>query len=104
MNLLKQKLAIASCLAVVPFAVCADQVTLTSPDGQTTITGDLLSFDDETISLDTNIGEVRVPRALIICEGDACPEPADGFNLFVAANGSDTTGLAQDFAIGFASA
>jgi phosphate transport system substrate-binding protein len=103
MNQLKQKLAVASCLIAVPFALFADEVTLSSPDGKTSITGELLSFDDTTYVLDTSIGELRLSRVWTICEGEACPEPIAELELAILANGPETNSLLQDLINGFAS-
>lgn len=102
MNLLKQKLIAATCLMAAPFSALADTVTLTSPDGKISIVGDLVSFDDEALVLATNVGELRVMRALITCEGDSCPEPINVFDLFISADGTASADLAQKLAAGFA--
>lgn len=103
MNFLKQKLIVATCLITGPFGVLADTITLTSPDGKISIVGDLVSFDDETLILSTNVGELSILRALVSCEGEDCPEPVNEFDLFISTNGSASADLAQTLAVGFAS-
>ncbi len=96
-------LTLASCLAAVPFALFADQVTISSPDKSITITGELLSVDDEAYVLDTELGELRLSRSATICEGDACPAAPANLEMAVSVTEADTTELLQALVNGFAS-
>ncbi len=51
----------------------ADVVTLTSRDGQSRISGDLVEADRETIVINTAIGVMTFRTNQVICEGAACP-------------------------------
>ncbi|WP_174232022.1 substrate-binding domain-containing protein [Roseovarius sp. EL26] len=55
-----------------PVAVAQD-VNLTSHDGQIEITGDLLGFDGEFYRVDTVYGELTVDGSGVICSGPGCP-------------------------------
>jgi len=63
--------ALFPCLAILPAA--AQDVTLTSRDGDVTITGDLLGFDGEFYRVDTIYGELTVDGSGVLCEGPGCP-------------------------------
>ena len=70
--------ALFPCLAILPAA--AQDVTLTSRDGDVTITGDLLGFDGEFYRVDTIYGELTVDGSGVLCEGPGCPN----LNAYVA--------------------
>ncbi len=53
-------------------AAPAQDVTLTSLDGSIDIVGDIFAFDDETVILNTNLGQLRLQRGAFTCAGDAC--------------------------------
>ncbi|MFD0859547.1 substrate-binding domain-containing protein [Roseovarius aquimarinus] len=63
--------ALFPCLAA--FSATAQDVTLTSRDGDVTITGDLLGFDGEFYRVDTIYGELTVDGSGVLCEGPGCP-------------------------------
>ncbi|MEX1233605.1 MAG: phosphate ABC transporter substrate-binding/OmpA family protein [Roseovarius sp.] len=63
--------ALFPCLAAVP--AMAQDVTLTSRDGDVTITGDLLGFDGEFYRVDSIYGELTVDGSGVLCEGPGCP-------------------------------
>ena len=90
-------------LAAAPSLLFAEQVRLFSPDGSTSITGELLSFDEDTYVLDTVVGTVRLSRALALCEGQACPPVMASADLSVASTGPETSELMQPLLAGFAS-
>lgn len=54
-------------------AVLAQDVTLTSRDGDVEISGDLLGFDGEFYRVDTIYGELTVDGSGVQCEGPGCP-------------------------------
>jgi len=60
-------------LVVAPFASHAQDVTLSSPDGQVEITGTLLGFDGEFYRVDTRFGELTVDGSGVTCDGPGCP-------------------------------
>lgn len=51
----------------------ADDVTLTSRDGEVEITGTLLGYDGEFYRVDTRFGILTVDGSGVNCEGPACP-------------------------------
>lgn len=55
-------------------ALAQDQVTLSSDDGVMSISGKLVSFDDEFYTIESSLGVIQVPIALSKCSGAACPE------------------------------
>jgi phosphate transport system substrate-binding protein len=63
--------ALFPCLAA--FSAMAQDVTLTSRDGDVTITGDLLGFDGEFYRVDSIYGELTVDGSGVLCEGPGCP-------------------------------
>ncbi|MDV4144608.1 phosphate ABC transporter substrate-binding/OmpA family protein [Shimia sp. FJ5] len=51
----------------------AQDVTLTSRDGEVEITGTLLGFDGEFYRVETIYGELTVDGSGVLCDGPACP-------------------------------
>lgn len=76
---------------VFPAGSAAQDVTLTSRDGQTEIAGTLLSFDGEFYRLDTVYGELTVDGSGVRCSGPGCPNLQD-FVANVAISGSASMG------------
>jgi phosphate transport system substrate-binding protein len=78
--------------AVVPTNVLADDVTLKSADGTVNLTGEFLAFEDNSYTVRTPLGDLRIAASRVSCEGDACPvfEVAE---VDVQIAGSDTIGL-----------
>lgn len=64
----------AGLLAVAPFAVSAQDVSLTSRDGSIRLAGDLLSFDGEFYRVDTEYGVLTVDASAVDCVGPGCPD------------------------------
>ncbi|WP_232796402.1 substrate-binding domain-containing protein [Roseovarius salinarum] len=54
-------------------AARAQDVTLTSRDGDVEISGDLLGFDGEFYRVETIYGELTVDGSGVLCEGPGCP-------------------------------
>ncbi len=102
MSLLQNKIALSLCLAVLPSTLLADQVTVSSPDGSITISGELLSFDDNVLVLNTELGELRLARQATICEGAACPQSSVNLDMQVLVNEPDTAMLLRRLVDGFA--
>ena len=69
----------------------ADDVTLTSRDGKTEISGTLMGFDGEFYRLLTLYGELTVDGSGVTCDGPGCPNMED-FVAQVAVSGSATMG------------
>ena len=67
----------------------AQDVTLTSPDGQVEITGTLLGFDGQFYRVDTRFGELTVDGSGVSCDGPGCPNLAD-YVAEVVFSGSST--------------
>lgn len=57
-------------------AVLAQDVTLTSRDGDVEISGNLLGFDGEFYRVDTVYGELTVDGSGVNCDGPGCPNLA----------------------------
>jgi len=69
----------------------AQDVTLTSRDGNVEISGTLLGFDGEFYRVETIYGELTVDGSGVTCEGPACPNLQD-FIAELAISGSATMG------------
>ena len=71
----------ASGAALFFFALCrpldAEDVTLTSRDGEVELSGTLLGFDGEFYRIDTIYGELTVDGSGVTCDGPACPSLQD---------------------------
>lgn len=67
--------AIIAALCVFAWAppVVAQDVTLTSRDGDVEISGNLLGYDGEFYRVDTVYGELTVDGSGVLCEGPGCP-------------------------------
>jgi phosphate transport system substrate-binding protein len=103
MNDFRHKLALATCLVAAPLIADAQEVTISSKDNAVTITGNLISFDDETYVLDTDIGQLRLSRQATNCAGADCPELSVTLDLNVAVTEPQTASLLQVLVNGFAS-
>jgi phosphate transport system substrate-binding protein len=103
--------AIFAALSLFGTALLAQDVMLTSPDGQVELSGTLLGFDGEFYRIETVYGELTVDGSGVLCEGPACPNLQD-FVAEVSVSGSATMGavlvpaLIEDFALrsGYAAA
>ncbi|MGA9433737.1 MAG: cell envelope biogenesis protein OmpA, partial [Roseobacter sp.] len=78
-------------LFVASLPALAQDVTLTSRDGQTEITGTLLGFDGEFYRLETLYGELTIDGSGVRCDGPGCPNLQD-FVAEIAVSGSATMG------------
>ncbi|WP_322891525.1 MULTISPECIES: phosphate ABC transporter substrate-binding/OmpA family protein [unclassified Yoonia] len=99
----RQKLALATCLVATPLIANAQEVTISSKDNAVTISGTLVSFDDEIFVLDTDIGQLRLSRLATNCAGEACPQMSVNLDLNVAVTEAQTASLLQALVNGFAS-
>ncbi|WP_135502663.1 substrate-binding domain-containing protein [Roseovarius aestuariivivens] len=69
----------------------AQDVTLTSRDGNVEISGNLLGFDGEFYRVDTVYGELTVDGSGVVCTGPGCPD-LEAFVARVTFSGSPTIG------------
>ncbi|KIC49835.1 phosphate ABC transporter substrate-binding/OmpA family protein [Tateyamaria sp. ANG-S1] len=83
--------AIFAALSLWGIACFAQDVTLTSPDGQVELSGTLLGFDGEFYRIETIYGELTVDGSGVLCEGPACPNLQD-FVAEISVSGSSTMG------------
>lgn len=83
--------AIFAALSFLGTALAAQDVTLTSPDGQVELSGTLLGFDGEFYRIETIYGELTVDGSGVLCDGPACPNLQD-FVAEVSISGSSTMG------------
>jgi phosphate transport system substrate-binding protein len=82
---------LACTIALLPLPLAAQDVTLTSLDGQVRLSGQLIGVADGAYTLRGQFGEVQVAIDKMRCEGTACPAlPAPVTSLAIA--GSDTIG------------
>ncbi len=102
MKYLGQKLTFAACVAVSPLVANADEVTISSKDNAVSITGELLSFDEEVYILSTDIGELRLSRAATNCSGATCPQTITNLEITVSVTEPKTAALLQTMVNGFA--
>ncbi len=103
MKYLRQTLTFAACIALTPFVAVAEEVTISSNDNAVSISGELLSFDDDTYVLDTDIGQLRLSRSATKCAGAACPQTTTNLEMSVAVTEPKTASLLQTMVNGFAS-
>ncbi len=55
----------------------AQDITLTSHDGQVEVVGTLLGYDGEFYRVDTQFGELTIDGSGVTCDGPACPSLTD---------------------------
>lgn len=73
MNCARAAVIAALCLSVAATWAPAQDVTLTSRDGDVEISGNLLGFDGEFYRLETIYGELTVDGSGVDCAGPGCP-------------------------------
>ena len=83
--------ALGAVLCGMAGAAAAQEVVLRSNDGSATITGELMEFADGFYRLRTELGELRLSAARMVCEGAACPQ-LDTVEADLVFAGSDTIG------------
>lgn len=54
----------------------AEPVTLTSLDGATTVSGELIGFDGQAYTVQTSLGTISVTAVQVTCAGAGCPPAA----------------------------
>ncbi len=83
-------IATAAIMAMASSAL-AQQVTLRSSDGTVNMTGDLVSFENNTYTIQTLLGPLRVQASRVTCSGDACPDLSVA-EVDIAISGSEEIG------------
>lgn len=68
------------------------QVELRSPDGATTLDGDLISYDEKYFFLKVGANEIRLDRSKVECVGESCPQENAEIVVDFNVRGSDTIG------------
>lgn len=81
---------VAGILAV-PTVSFASSVTLKSTDGSVNMSGELVAFNENTYTIRTDTGELRVSAERVHCEGNGCPVIETG-EVDLIIGGSDTVG------------
>ena len=72
-------------------AALAQDVTLTSRDGDVEVSGNLLGFDGEFYRVDTVYGELTVDGSGVVCEGPGCPN-LENYIARITFSGAPTVG------------
>ncbi len=85
----------ASVIAIASAQVAAGEtVILSTVDGRTSVSGDLLSYDGQNYVLRTSLGDLTLAASQAICDGAACPAlVAETTNLSIAGSGTVTANL-----------
>ncbi|MEM9797657.1 MAG: phosphate ABC transporter substrate-binding/OmpA family protein [Pseudomonadota bacterium] len=73
-NPAKKALLVSTILAAAASPALAEIVTLKTTDGSVSVSGDLLSFDNDFYVLQTAVGQMAIAASNVSCEGAACPE------------------------------
>lgn len=84
-------MTVALFLLLAPSVIVAQDVTLTSRDGEIELSGTLLGFDGEFYRVDTIYGELTIDSSGVVCEGSGCPSLQD-FVAELSISGSATMG------------
>ena len=84
-------IALASAF-LMPSASLAQDVTLVSTDGTINVSGQFISFENDTYVLRTALGDLRIAASSVICEGAACPT-FETASADVTITGSEAIGL-----------
>lgn len=85
-------LAVFGALAA-PTAAISGEVSLRSSDGTINVVGEFVSFENNTYTVRTGLGDLQVSAERVSCAGAACPA-FDLSKAGVVISGSDTVGLA----------
>ncbi|MDH3262749.1 MAG: phosphate ABC transporter substrate-binding/OmpA family protein [Paracoccaceae bacterium] len=78
-------------LLLVPRALLAQDVTLTSRDGSFALDGTMLGFDGEFYRIDTVYGPLTVDAMGVTCTGSGCPD-LEAYVAEVTISGAETMG------------
>ncbi|MFQ5622992.1 MAG: substrate-binding domain-containing protein [Paracoccaceae bacterium] len=84
-------------------AAQAMSISLVSPDGSISVSGELLDFDGETYRVRTAAGDVRVDASSVSCQGDDCPgaTPPSAKSFIITGSKTVGTGLMPALAEAF---
>ncbi|WP_168769511.1 phosphate ABC transporter substrate-binding/OmpA family protein [Yoonia sediminilitoris] len=77
---------------ILPSAMSAGEIQLTSSDGTVNMRGEFIAFEDNAYIIGTALGELRVSASRVSCAGDDCPQ-LEVATADVRIAGSDTVGL-----------
>ncbi|MDF1668027.1 MAG: phosphate ABC transporter substrate-binding/OmpA family protein [Roseovarius sp.] len=91
MTILRAAIIAALSILVAAPQASAQDVTLTSRDGDVEISGDLLGFDGEFYRVDSIYGELTIDGSGVRCEGPGCPN-LDQFIARLTFAGAPTIG------------
>ncbi|MEL6682784.1 MAG: phosphate ABC transporter substrate-binding/OmpA family protein [Pseudomonadota bacterium] len=83
-------MATVACVAMATSAL-AQEVTLRSSDGTVNMTGNLVSFENNTYTIETLLGPLRVQANRVTCSGEACPDLSVA-DVDLAISGSEEIG------------
>jgi len=65
---------IGAALAAGAGSALAEPVTLTSLDGVTSVSGELIGFDGQSYTVQTSLGIISVAAGQVTCSGSGCPQ------------------------------
>ena len=95
-------LAIAGATGL-PTNVFADEVTLKSADGTVNLTGEFIAFEDNSYTVRTPLGDLRIAASRVTCEGAACPTfEVESADIQIAGSNAFGVGLMPLLLEGFA--
>ena len=69
--------AFCAALVLLGTTLAAQDITLTSRDGEIEISGRFLGYDGEFYRIDSKFGELTLDGSGVLCEGPACPNLSD---------------------------
>ena len=96
-------LASTCAVALLPAATMAQEVSVATTDGSVRVVGNILSFDNEFIIIETVFGQLQMPRSNSICEGEACPPIGPQLEMTVSVDDEAVGSLMQSLIAGYAS-
>ena len=85
-----------------PIVATAASIDLKSPDGAISLSGELLAYDGETITVLTEAGQVSLAASRVLCVGEDCPasmqSDADDIpTVTIATSNADARAIANSF-------
>ena len=75
MGLMRAAMIAAFFIVAKASVLSAQEVTLTTPDGNLSISGTVLGFDGALYRLSTDYGELTVDGTRLVCVGEGCQDP-----------------------------
>lgn len=92
-----------ACPTVESVAEASDEITIQSADGSVSISGTLLSFENDTYLVETGFGKLQIAAADNLCIGAACPQTnLDSKEVSIASSGELSDGLMMSLVERFA--